>query len=40
MSLPTPAVRPTYAKNRIWKTGVTTNVGMRIHGLSHPNKAR
>jgi hypothetical protein len=39
-SSPTPAARPTEAKNRIWNSGVTRNDGTRIHGLSQLNSAR
>lgn len=37
---PTPAVRPMYAKNRIWKIGANSNDGTRIHGVSQLNNAR
>ena len=40
VSLPTPADRPTYAKNRTWKIGPAMNVGMRIHGVSQLKSAR
>ena len=39
-SSPTPASRPTKAKNSTWKIGSTTKVGMRIHGVSQWKSAR